>query len=117
MPYRDVSRAYAAARVFVNTSDVEGFPNSYLQAWTNGVPVVAFFDPDGLIAREGLGMAVNSHQEMREALKRLATDEDAWQEASRRCLAFMAREFSEEKILEPYLQTFEELGRRAASRA
>jgi glycosyltransferase involved in cell wall biosynthesis len=117
VPYRDVSRAYAAARVFVNTSDVEGFPNSYLQAWTNGVPVVAFFDPDGLIAREGLGIAVKSHQEMRDALQRLATDEGAWQQASRRCVAFMAREFSEEKILEPYLQTFDELGTRTAPRA
>jgi glycosyltransferase involved in cell wall biosynthesis len=117
VPYRRVSRAYAQARVFVNTSDVEGFPNSFLQAWINGVPVVSFFDPDGVIAREGLGVAVRSRAEMLDAIRRLATQEDEWLEASRRCLAFMSREFAEDTILEPYLQTFMEVGGRAASRA
>jgi glycosyltransferase involved in cell wall biosynthesis len=117
VPYRHVSRAYAQTRVFVNTSDVEGFPNSFLQAWTNGVPVVSFFDPDGVIAREGLGVAVRSRTEMLAAIRRLATQQDEWLQASRRCLAFMAREFAEDKILEPYVQTFMEVGRRPAMRA
>ena len=60
VPYRDASALYSRARVFVNTSDIEGFPNTYLQAWASGTPVVAFFDPDGVIAREGLGATVRT---------------------------------------------------------
>lgn len=110
VPYQHVSDVFVRARVFVNTSDVEGFPNSYLQAWTNGVPVVAFFDPDNTIAREGLGVAVRTRAEMCAAVERLSTHEDEWQRLSRRCLDFMAREFAEERILSPYLATFAELG-------
>ena len=52
-----IDALYDRAKVLVNTSDVEGFPNSYLQAWIRGVPVVTLIDPDGVIEREGLGVA------------------------------------------------------------
>jgi glycosyltransferase involved in cell wall biosynthesis len=106
IPYHDVNDYFAKARVFVNTSDIEGFPNSYLQAWARGTPVVAFFDPDGLIAREGLGVAVSDMDEMREAIIGLITDRERWLAMSARCVAFMRREFNEERILAPYLDTF-----------
>jgi glycosyltransferase involved in cell wall biosynthesis len=106
VPYRSVSALYARARVFVNTSDIEGFPNTYLQAWASGTPVVAFFDPDGVIAREGLGAAVRTPQEMSEAVRRLTRDESQWQAARQRCLAFIEQHYSEDKVLQPYLETF-----------
>jgi hypothetical protein len=35
---------------------------------------------------------------------------------SQRCLDFMAREFSEDRILQPYLETFAARGRPASAR-
>jgi glycosyltransferase involved in cell wall biosynthesis len=104
--YRAVSAFYDRARILVNTSDVEGFPNTYLQAWASGTPVVAFFDPDGVIAREGLGAAVRTAQEMSEAVKRLTGNESEWQATRQRCLAFIERHYSEDAVLQPYLQAF-----------
>jgi glycosyltransferase involved in cell wall biosynthesis len=104
VPYREAYALYARARVFVNTSDVEGFPNTYLQAWASGTPVVAFFDPDNLIAREGLGAAVRTQQEMATAIRTLVHDESAWNAARARCLAYIEREYNEATVLEPYLQ-------------
>jgi glycosyltransferase involved in cell wall biosynthesis len=106
VPYRDVSAFYSRARVFVNTSDVEGFPNTYLQAWASGTPVVAFFDPDGVIAREGLGAAVRTPDEMTAAVQRLTNHEPEWQAARARCLSFIERHYSEDGMLQPYLQSF-----------
>jgi hypothetical protein len=40
------------------------------------------------------------------AVLRLSTDESEWQAASARCLAFMAREYPEDRILAPYVQAF-----------
>ncbi len=106
IPYHDVNEYFARSRVFVNTSDIEGFPNSYLQAWARGTPVVAFFDPDGLIAREGLGFAVRDLEEMRARIVELTSDRASWLAASARCIAFMRREFDEDRILAPYLAAF-----------
>ena len=107
LAYRPTFQLYGRARVFANTSDVEGFPNTYLQSWRNGTPVVGYFDPDGLIAREGLGVAVDNLDDMRAAIRRLISDPVEWQQCSARCLEFMEREFGTEKVLRPYLSAID----------
>ena len=104
LPYRATQRLFDRARVFVNTSEIEGFPNTFLQAWARGIPVVSFFDPDGVIQREGLGDAVASVEEMAAAVHRLAVDPQVWGEASARCLAFTARRYGEDQTVTPYLE-------------
>jgi len=109
IPYDEVNDYFAHALVFMNTSDIEGFPNSYLQAWSRGTPVVAFFDPDRLIAREGLGVAVRDMKEMRTAVRELTTNRERWLATSARCVEFMRRAYNEDRILAPYLDTFRRL--------
>ena len=104
LPYRATQRLFDRTRVFVNTSEVEGFPNTFLQAWARGTPVVSFFDPDGVIQREGLGHAVASVDEMAAAVHRLAVDPQAWGEASARCFAYTARRYGEDQTVTPYLE-------------
>ena len=109
LSYAHASELYGRARVLACTSDVEGFPNTYLQAWINGVPVVTPIDPDGVIAREGLGVYVNDPDRIHQAVGGLLDDYSVWQAVSDRCRAFMAREYAEDRILAPYLETFEAL--------
>ena len=111
LSYRDASALYGRARLLVNTSEAEGFPNAYLQSWIRGVPVVSFSDPDGIIRRHGLGAAVDSASTMRAAIRRLLDDRQARAAAGDRCRAYMAREYAEERILAPYLDVFEQLTR------
>ena len=47
----------ADASLLLSTSDGEGFPSVFLEAWANGTPVVSLkIDPDRLIAEKGLGV-------------------------------------------------------------
>jgi glycosyltransferase involved in cell wall biosynthesis len=107
LAYDDAAALYGRARVFVNTSDMEGFPNTYLQAWASGTPVVAFFDPDGLIAEHGLGIAVRSREEMIAAVRTLSQDEAAWNAARARCLAFIEQRYGEDVVLQQYLRVLD----------
>ena len=107
IPYHAVNDYYARTKVFVSTSQTEGFPNSYLQAWARGTPVIAFFDPDGVIARHGLGYVVDNVESMASAIKALTQNAAAWESCSERCRAYMAREYAEQKVVQPYVDEIE----------
>jgi glycosyltransferase involved in cell wall biosynthesis len=84
VPQHRVGGYFERARLLVSTSEIEGFPNTYLQAWSRATPVVAFLDPQQIVARLGLGVIVASLDELCAAIARLARDRAAWQPASER---------------------------------
>lgn len=103
VPYMDVGRLFDRAKVFVNTSDLEGFPNTYLQAWVRGVPVVTTFDPDGMVEREGLGSTHATVAELAQGVCHLLESESAYAAARAAALNYMDRHFGEQTVLAPYL--------------
>lgn len=109
VPYQEMSSYYGRARVFVNTSDSEGFPNSYLQAWIHGTPTVAFFDPDSIICRERLGFAVRSLDDMCEKVAALVGDEQLHEEYSENCKSYMKSAYADSAVLATYLSEMREV--------
>lgn len=107
VPYHDVNALYERARVFVNTSEVEGFPNAYLQAWRRGTPSVAFFDPDAVVRTHGLGCSAGDLDALVAGAHRLATDAQAWAGAHARCLRFMDERYGEDRVLGPYVEALQ----------
>jgi glycosyltransferase involved in cell wall biosynthesis len=103
VPYMDVGKLFDRARVFANTSELEGFPNTYLQAWVRGIPVVTTFDPDGLVKSEGLGSSHTSVPEMIQGLEAMLHSDEAYESARDAALKFMDHRFGEKKVLAPYL--------------
>ncbi len=60
VPPNAIDQYFAEANLFINTSIHEGFPNTFLQAWSRGTPVITFFDPDNIVQSQGLGIVVTS---------------------------------------------------------
>jgi glycosyltransferase involved in cell wall biosynthesis len=53
---QEAAQVIADAAVLLSTSDEEGFPNTFMQAWSSGTPVVSVkLDPDCIIERFRLG--------------------------------------------------------------
>jgi glycosyltransferase involved in cell wall biosynthesis len=108
--YADTGALFDRAKVFLNTSSIEGFPNTYLQAWIRGVPVVSFFDPDGIVQRMQLGRIATSLDDMREALRALL-DVDVYRETiGRRARDYASREFTS-AVASRYLELLESRAR------
>jgi glycosyltransferase involved in cell wall biosynthesis len=65
VPYNKMKEYYLQSSVFVNTSVVEGFPNTFLEAWTHYVPVVSLMiDPDEIICMNKLGFHSRTFKQM-----------------------------------------------------
>jgi glycosyltransferase involved in cell wall biosynthesis len=92
--YTDSGAWFDRARLFLNTSTIEGFPNTFLQAWLRGVPVVSFFDPDGLIRRLQLGAVAGSTDDMRESIRGLLESDVYRENIAKRAHDFASREFT-----------------------
>ena len=64
VPHAALVEELASAVALVNTSSFEGMPNTFLEAWSQGVPVLTLsFDPDGVIRKRGLGVAADGSWE------------------------------------------------------
>ena len=70
----------AKSRVLLCTSTFEGFPNTFLQAWSAGLPVISTVDPSGIIAGNRLGEVVSNETELVAALQRVLGDEGYYKE-------------------------------------
>lgn len=103
VPYAQVNEYFNRARVFVNTSDQEGFPNSFLQAWIRGVPVVSFFDPDGLIAEHGLGAVPKDSQEMVKILASFLSDNTILRNTGETCREFAMSRYAPLAVAQRYV--------------
>ena len=103
------------ARLLVSTSETEGFPNTFLQAWSRGTPVVTFIDPQQLIGRHRLGILVNDADALGTAIAKLAGEPEQWRAASARSCRYMDAHADEQQIVGAYTQALSGLLRPSAA--
>ena len=62
--FYDITKLISSSKLLVCTSEHEGFPNTFLQAWSMGVPVVSTVNPSEVITRYNLGSFAADEQEL-----------------------------------------------------
>lgn len=117
VPYALVDHEFDGARLFINTSEYEGFPNTFLQSWARGIPSVSFFDNGS--RRDGLPVThcVPDLDAMVAAIATLMRDDVQWQAASARARAYFQDQHTPQAALRGYQQVFEQLAPRRRSGA
>jgi glycosyltransferase involved in cell wall biosynthesis len=104
VPQHQVGAFFERARVHVSTSDTDGFPNTFVQAWSRATPVVTFLDPGRIIGSNGLGAAVSDMDELSAATARLAREPAAWQAASSSSARYFDEQLNESQTVSAYVE-------------
>ena len=109
VPQHEVGGYFERALVLVSTSEIEGFPNTYLQAWSRGTPVVAFLDPDRLLSGKRLGVLVRGAEELEAAIARLTGDRREWEQAGARGRRYIEERGGESAQVSAYVEVLSSL--------
>lgn len=105
----DMPALYRSAVCLCCTSGHEGFPNTFLEAWCQGVPLVSSFDPDHLTERRGLGYIAHDAVTLTTAIRRLLESDQTWMEISERCRQYYFEHHTPERVMPMFEQVFLEL--------
>jgi glycosyltransferase involved in cell wall biosynthesis len=80
------------AALLVSTSEAEGFPSVFVEAWAHSTPVLTTqIDPDCVIERHGLGAIAESVEAAAEAIKELVASAETRQAMGLRARDYVAR--------------------------
>lgn len=108
LPYEEALAWFHKATVFVNTSTAEGegFPNTFIQAWLRGVPVVSLaVDPDNIIKNNKLGYVAHGDlKQMKIGLESFLTNEDIYNHHSEKVAAFARDSYAIDKVADAFLE-------------
>ena len=86
--------------MLINTSEHEGFPNTFLQAWSRGIPVMSFLDPDNLIQEHNLGIVCKNIEEMKNQLLKFLSNKMKF--SAKRIREHFETNLSIQKIVDKY---------------
>ena len=101
-----VSEFYRRARIMCCTSDFEGFPNTFLEAWSYGLPIVSTVDPDDLIAERGLGKTGKDIPELVAGIRELLESPEKWSKASQSARAYYVDNHTLDRAMERFERVF-----------
>jgi glycosyltransferase involved in cell wall biosynthesis len=102
---KEVNVLLEQSDLLVNTSDHEGFSNTFIQAWMRRVPVVSLHvDPDRLLSRGGLGVVTGTEEALASSVAALLDDPDR-----RAAIGARARNYALEHHAESNIETLARL--------
>jgi len=102
VPHNAMAALYRRCGLLLSTSQVEGFPTIFLEAWALGLPVVSSFDPDGTIAANGIGRTGGTADALARGIRELLDDANAWQAASRQAVRHFVNHHAPAAAAEAY---------------
>lgn len=110
VPPDKIHEYYRRAYAYINTSYLEGFPNTYLHSWIYGVPTITIeIDPDGIIENNALGKVCGSFENLVETVRRFCSARKERDEMSMRAFQYVRSNHRIEDKAQDYIDLFESL--------
>jgi len=109
LSFNDALNIFNKATFFVNTSRDEGFPNTYIQAWLRGIPVISLgVDPDNIIQKYKLGYVCKNIESVWKALNHLLDNKKEYFDIAERAKKYSKQNHSISKMVNTFLRIMEE---------
>jgi len=107
VPFQEIDRYFQQAKVLVNTSSAEGFPNTFIQAGKCGTALLSLnTNPDGFLDRFDCGLCANGDwDKFVDSLKRLLR-ENLYMEMGKNARKYVEETHDISKIVEQYKKYF-----------
>ncbi len=104
-PRHELLELVDTAVAMVSTSDFEGMPNVFLEAWVRGVPALALaHDPDGVLVREGVGgFAGGSPERLAELARAMWASRHDREPLAGRCRDYVEREHASGAVIDRWV--------------
>lgn len=100
VPFLEIQQYFDEAKIFIGTSDYEGFPNTYVQACIGKTPIVSYrVNPDNFITENNIGYCSNGDfEKMIGYIKKVLFDEQDWKEKSKNAFQYVEKNHNIEII-------------------
>jgi len=102
VPFDEIDGYFAKARIFVNTSAREGFPNTFIQAMKTKTPILSLnVNPDGILEKNHLGRCANGDPSLlKHHCESMISDEQRWNTMSATAYKYAVRHHDIRCIIE-----------------
>jgi glycosyltransferase involved in cell wall biosynthesis len=105
----EISEYYRRAITLANTSNYEGFPNTFLESWRHGTPVCSlYFDLDGRLESDDIGTVSGDLDTLKQNIRNISNEKQLWEKLSQNARSTVENEFDLTTIvdkLEEEIQT------------
>jgi len=100
VPFNHINQYFESAKIFINTSIKEGFPNTFIQATKNGTPILSLkVDPDNILERNEIGYSFNDdYSRFIKGIITILNDNQKYSELSNNCFQYAKRNHNIKKI-------------------
>ena len=111
VPFNKIQKYFNDAKIFVNTSESEGFPNTFLQAGVGKTPILSLnVNPDNFIDEYDCGFYCgNNFEKLVENTKILISNEQIWNNKSENIIKYTENHHNIHKNVENLVKMIYEL--------
>jgi len=109
VPFHQMDDYFQKAKLFVNTSDAEGFPNTFIQAARCATPILSLkVNPDNFLNRHQCGQCADGNEKIFHQMLKDLLNPNTAQPLGQNALAYVKENHDIRIIVRQYIEIFKE---------